>query len=132
MSRGLDAVMLAPGRAGYYGYYTPGVVHICAWPVELEEQYTPSFYEERRGQLDLLGVPCERRGAYVHVGWTEWPVRADQLLFTFLHELGHHHDALTTREGGEANRGEAYAEWYARQYTDLLWTRYQKVFPDPS
>ena len=132
LSRGLDAIVLAPGRTDVYGYYRPGVVHICAWPIELEDQYSLSFYEERRGRLDFLGVPGERRGGHIQVRWTEWTARAHQLLFTFLHELGHHHDALTTKEGGQANRGEAYAEWYARQYTDQLWTRYREAFPDPS
>ncbi len=129
IARELDAIVLAPGRASYYGYYTPGVVHVCAWPNELWEEYSPSFYEERRSNLELLGVPCEEYGGQIRLHWTDWTARADQLLFTFLHELGHHHDALTTKQGGIANRGENYAEWYARQYTDVIWTRYCKVFP---
>ncbi len=46
--------------------------------------------------------------------------------------LGHHHDVVTTKKGGIPNRGEAYAEWYARRYRDTIFERYCKVFPEPS
>jgi len=129
IARELDAIVLAPGRGSHYGYYRPGVVHICAWPDELREDYSPRFYEERRPRIEFLGVPCEKQAGHIRLHWTEWTAGADQLLFTVLHELGHHHDALTTKQGGVANRGENYAERYARQYTDVIWARYCKVFP---
>ena len=60
----------------------------------------------------------------LHSKWTADQARAHQLLCTFLHELGHHHDRMTTKYKQSADRGEKYAESYARRYTELIWDRY--------
>ena len=65
---------------------------------------------------------------YGTLEFTEKTARAHLLLNTFLHELGHHHDALNTKTPRNANRGESYAEEYARNYADVIWNRYAQVF----
>lgn len=67
LSRGLNAVVLAPGEwdtDGYY-HYSPGVVHICAWDEDLWVEYTLEGYERHRGIYERLGVPCEPHKDYV-------------------------------------------------------------------
>ncbi len=46
----------------------------------------------------------------------------------FLHELGHHHDRMTTRSRSQAARGERYAETYANRYAERIWDAYQAEF----
>ena len=46
----------------------------------------------------------------------------------FLHELGHHHDRMTTRSRRGTARGEAYAENYALAYADRIWDGYVDAF----
>lgn len=64
----------------------------------------------------------------VRLRWTEAQARAYQLLHIFFHEFGHHHDRMTTKRQVRGSRGESYAEAYARQYEDLIWDRYLRVF----
>jgi hypothetical protein len=45
-----------------------------------------------------------------------------------LHELGHHHDRMTTRSRRVGCRGEGYAEGYAWEYERLVWDRYLATF----
>ena len=45
-----------------------------------------------------------------------------------LHELGHHHDRITTRSKVRASRGDSYAEQYALRYADRIWDEYFRVF----
>jgi hypothetical protein len=45
-----------------------------------------------------------------------------------LHELGHHHDRMTTRSQRYCGRGESYAEQYALRFADQLWDAYFKAF----
>ena len=51
-----------------------------------------------------------------------------QTLATLLHELGHHHDRMTTKLKRDAVRGESYAEAYAKAYTDRIWSQYREAF----
>jgi len=64
----------------------------------------------------------------VIVRWTETTAKAYQLLHVFLHELGHHHDRMTTRSRSTAARGEPYAETYAERYADRIWDAYEAEF----
>lgn len=57
--------------------------------------------------------------------------RAYQLLHVLLHELGHHHDRMTTKRKQQASRGEAYAERYANHYASTTWERYWEEFGLP-
>ncbi len=46
---------------------------------------------------------------------------AYQLLHVFLHELGHHIDAMALPDRGVCKRGESYAEGWANRTADLIW-----------
>ena len=61
-------------------------------------------------------------------GLDEETVRAYQLLDVLLHELGHHHDRMTTGSQKRPARGETYAEQYAAQYAERIWDAYSAEF----
>ncbi len=128
LSTGLDAIVLAPGEFNTDGYHTTGCVYICAWDQELWQETRLDFFDDHQDIFDRLGLLYERREDYVLCKWSEPTIRAYQLLHILLHELGHHHDRITTRSMAEAARGEPYAEAYARQYADRIWGRYFDVF----
>jgi hypothetical protein len=128
LSVGLNAVVLAPGRWGLYGYHTRGVVHVCAWDEDLWIKLTTEGYEWEHEIFERLGVPCEKNDDEVLCKFTEETARAHQLLATLLHELGHHHDRMTTKYKARSSRGETYAETYARKYAERIWISYQDIF----
>ena len=108
LSKGLRAVILAPGEYNTGGYYqSPGVIAICAWDRELWLEVYGDFFEAHRELFAKLEVPCEATpdGHYV-CQWTESTIRAYQLLHIFLHELGHHHDRMTTKSQRHCCRGD--------------------------
>ena len=125
---GLDAIVLAPGSFYVYGYHTNGVVHVCAWDEDLWLALPRRGYELEREMLGRLGVPCEQRAEDVLCMFNEETARAHQLLGTLLHELGHHHDRMSTRGRARPCRGEPYADEYARTYAERIWVSYQNVF----
>jgi hypothetical protein len=129
---GLESIVLAPGEADAMGYHVAGAVHVCAWEEELWWHDTdPTFYDAHKDVLARLGVASEKRGGRIMCRWTESQARAFQLLDVLLHELGHHHDRITTASRLDAARGESYAEAYARRYADLIWDRYCETFGLP-
>jgi hypothetical protein len=147
---GLDAIVLdsATDCAGWCG---PGVVAVCAWPHGLWDWWPPEMVEEHRDILDLLDVErvaleesAEHRmlrdelaalsvdasslAGQLELRWTEPQARAYQLLHILPHELGHHHDRITSRSRRTAGRGEPYAEAYANRVLDQVWPRYARAF----
>src|SRR2546430_2326530 len=54
--------------------------------------------------------------------------RAIQLLPVLLHDVGNHHDHMTTRPRRSAARGEWFAENYASQYEAQVWNDYLRSF----
>jgi len=125
LSVGLNAIVLAAGTDDAMGWHEPGVVHVCAWEEELWWTDTiPAFVDDHRDVLELLGVIVARRGEKLVTKWTEPQARAFQLLHVLLHELGHHHDRMTTRSQREAARGEAFAEEYARRHEPRIRDEY--------
>lgn len=133
MSRDLDAIVLAQGSCFRDGYHRTGVVHICAWNADWWRESSIEHWEEHRDIWEKLGVPCEEKedefGKFMLCKWTKNTARAYQLLHILTHELGHHHDRITTQSQKKAARGESYAEAYARKYGDLVWERFTKNFP---
>jgi hypothetical protein len=126
---GLDAIVLddATDCAGWCG---PGVVAVCAWPADLWEWWTDSMLAEHRHIIDLLEVervPDPEFGEW-ELRWTEAQARAYQLLHLLPHELGHHHDRITTHRGRYTGRGESYAEAYANRVLEQVWPAYAAVF----
>jgi hypothetical protein len=103
-------------------------VAICAWSTGLWKIYGRSYYDEHRSIIDRLGVESEPVDHRVRVKWTEETARAYQLLHILLHELGHHHDRVTTRSQRAPARGESYAEEYARRYFDRIFDAYRVSF----
>jgi len=141
---GLDAIVLDSAE-DCAGWCAPGVVAVCAWDANLWDWWSPEMEAEHRRILDLLAVervPVDQSAEYreliadlrdlgvsepgapdhVEMRWTEPQARAYQLLHILPHELGHHHDRITTRKGRHASRGEPYAEAYAN-------TVLEQVFP---
>lgn len=129
---GLNAVVLAPGEYKLDGYDTHGVVHVCAWESDLWRIVTCAGYEEHREIWGRLGVPCEpitdEHGAGVLCRWDERTARSYQLLHVLLHELGHHHDRMTTRRQKRCGRGEPFAEAYALRHEEEIWDKYNRAF----
>ena len=132
LSDGLRAVVLAPGDEGGYGFYQfpAGVVEILAWPREMSRFTSAPFWEESQPVLERLGVVSEPpdEDGFRRVLWTPEQAKAFQLVNIFLHELGHHHDRMTSRRQKFCGRGEPYAEDYARKYEAVIWERYQRAF----
>ena len=128
LSRGLNAIVLAPGEHGTNGWHTPGVVGICAWETDLWIDSTVSHYEDHKPIFDRLGVSTHALANGVMCEFTENQARAYQLLHILLHELGHHHDRMTTKSQARASRGEPYAEAYALAYEAQIWECYQEAF----
>ncbi len=128
LSRGLNGIVLAPGDWRIFGYHRPGVVHICAWDKDLWITLSNEGVDQERFFLERFGVACEPNGDEVLCKFSEAAARAHQLLATLLHELGHHHDRMTTRSKSAASRGEGYAEEYAKRYADQIWNRYFETF----
>jgi hypothetical protein len=128
LSKGLNAIVLA-AHTDAMGWHEPGVVHICAWEEGLWWTDTdPDFVEVHDELFELLGVEVESRGGRLLAKWTEEQARAFQLVHVLLHELGHHHDRMTTRSRRESARGEPFAEEYARRYEARIWDDYLDRF----
>ena len=64
----------------------------------------------------------------VELRWTQAQARAYQLLHILPHELGHHHDRMTTHSRRNAARGEPFAEAYAQRVLDRVWPAYARAF----
>ena len=131
LSRGLHAIVLAPGQRRWNGWCARHVVAVCAWNADLwiDFKSTTAFFDDHEPIFQRLNVSMEASDdGYTLCKFTEAQVKAYQLLHILLHELGHHHDRLTTKPGGKPNRGEAYAESYALVYEARIWEQYQEVF----
>ena len=130
LSRGLCWIVLARGDRHSMGYHRPGLVAICAWDARLwDEDLCKHWYWDHVDVLDRLGVQVWKVGPRWVAEWTEDQARAFQLLHVFLHELGHHHDRMTTRTERATARGERYAEQFALELADELWDDFLRVFP---
>ena len=131
LSEGLTTIVLAPGRWSVDGWHRNGVVAVCAWPRTLWDTAERWFYDDHEELFARLGVEVEetRDGAGERrLKWTESQARAYQLLHVLLHELGHHHDRITTQAKWDAARGEPYAERYALRYEARIWGDYLREF----
>lgn len=127
---GLNAIVLSAGCGCCYGrYYHAGVVYLCAWEEKLWVETTRKYYERDLLQLERLEVEVEQTGEDKFIlKFDESSARVFQLLGTLLHELGHHHDRMTTRRQARTGRGEPYAEEYARRYESVIWDAYVRAF----
>ena len=130
LSVGLDAVVLAE-REDCLGWCWNGVVAVCAWERETTLDWDKTFVDEHAEVLDRLGVELEPMdddpdGILCH--FNEASVKGFQLMHILLHELGHHHDRMTTKSKRQIARGESFAEDYANKHADQLWDSYFREF----
>lgn len=132
LSVGLRAILIAPGERNLHGWHRPGIVAVCAWYRDLWYESTKWFHDEHIHVYDQIGLEREEQDdGYVLLKWTVPKVRAFQLLHILLHELGHHHDRMTTRKKRWSARGEDFAENYAVRYADRVWENYIAEFGMP-
>ena len=108
-----------------------GVVAICAWERQHTIDWDTVFVNDHLAILDRLGVELEpmendRNGTWCH--FDDSSIKGFQLMHILLHELGHHHDRMTTKSQMRSARGERFAESYALQYADVLWDAYFREF----
>jgi hypothetical protein len=130
LSKRLRAVILAPGDRTCSGWYrSTGIVAICAWQRDL--WWLTRLSHEDNCLMKKIGLPFEQTPEGYLWKWTESTIRAYQLLDVFLHELGHHHDRMTTKSQRRCCRGENYAEQYALRYAEMIWERYLDRFGMP-
>jgi hypothetical protein len=128
LATGLQVVILDAGEWDTGGWHDSGAIGICAWNRDLWIATLQSHVNEHQRILDRLGVEVRTGKGESMVCWTESTARAYQLLHVFLHELGHHHDRMTTRSKTTSARGEPYAESYANRYADQIWEAYETEF----
>jgi hypothetical protein len=126
---GLDTILLARGSWYCDGWHVPGTVAVCAWEAGLVRTMSPEYHEDHSDIFRRLHVPCRRLDDVGYVAeFSEWGVRSFQLLHILLHELGHHHDRMTSPSRKRATRGERYAEAYARTHEQVVWSHYLRTF----
>lgn len=129
LAKGLKAVVLASGGNGMMGWHDYGVIGICAWERTIRwEDCHPDFYEDHKEIFDKLNVACRPNGDGHIVEFDEASAKAFQLIHIFIHELGHHHDRMTTRSKQGTARGEGYAEDYARRHEDEILKAFRRKF----
>lgn len=148
---GLRAIVLDDADEAM-GWYADGVVAVCSWEQDLWwELADEAWVAEHQAILERLevdrrpltseealdryweGLPRPRhvappRRSFLELRWTEAQARAFQLLHILPHELGHHHDRITSRRQRTLGRGEPYAERYANDVLDALWPTYAGHF----
>lgn len=130
LSAGLDTVLLAGAERSCDGWHVPGLVAICAWEAWSPVVRRRSYVDEHRAIFDRL---CIRRepsadADMLDCHFSENQARAFLLLHVLLHELGHHHDRMTTRSKRAAARGEPFAEAWALENEARVWDRYTRTF----
>ncbi len=128
LSKGLNAIILARSDGGTEGWINSGVIALCAWPRKMWKSYDPQHYLEHKSTLNRLGVRCIKNGNQYECQFTESQIRGYLLLHILLHELGHHHDRMSTKNKNFISRGESYAENYALKYENQIWDAYLKKF----
>lgn len=130
LSKGLSAIVLAAGSQNTLGWHVSGIIGICAWDREIRwTRCYAEFYQEHKSIFEKLNIPCKKgeKGFYT-IEFEEESAKAFQLTHILIHELGHHHDRMTTKSQKSASRGEQYAETYAERYEDSLIHEYLKSF----
>ena len=130
LSIGLDAIILDEGGDAM-GWHWDGVVAVCAWERDYTLDWDTKFVNDHLGILDRLGVelePIEDDPDGTWCYFDDASIKGFQLMHILLHELGHHHDRMTTKSRVQSARGEPFAETYALNYADRLWDAYFQEF----
>jgi hypothetical protein len=123
----LDAVILAEG-GGADGWYSNGVIAICAWEKDKTTSISKEYFNHHKNIFDRLNVEYEIKSTGVICHFNENQIIAYQLLHILLHEFGHHHDRISTKDKKDVPRGEDFAEDYALKYEKVIWNRFFEEF----
>jgi hypothetical protein len=127
---GLDAIVLdTRSDRNVLGWHTPGVVAVCAWERDLWSVADVVFVASAIELLKLLDVEIRRLPDYRYeLRWTAPQARAFQLLDVLPHEIGHHHDRISSTAQRHVGRGEPYAQTHAKRVQDIVWPAYSRAF----
>lgn len=123
-----DAILLAEGDGGCDGWYSNGVVGICAWDKNMTTFANRNYFDDHKELFDRLSLKYEIKTDGVICHFREHQIKAYQLLHILLHEIGHHHDRINTKSRRSIPNGEKYAESYAFKYEKIIWNKYFDVF----
>ena len=126
MSISLNTVLLATGESGCMGWHSYGIVAINAWDRDDEKGWDKGFLLDHSEILDRLDVDYDPGSGKCH--FNDVQAKSFLLMHVLLHELGHHHDRMTTSSQIYSSRGESYAENYAIRYAEEIWDSYFKEF----
>jgi hypothetical protein len=129
VSAGIRAVVLTPGNDHCFGRYNNvGIIKLDAWPKD-EESYIPPRKDWLLRRMAIDEPYCEF--GYV-LSLSRERVRCFLLMGTFLHELGHHIDRISTRSKADASNGEPFAIAYEMRRQQELWDAYCSEFGFPT
>ena len=120
----LDAILLAQGDGWTDGWYSNGVIGICAWDKNMTRSLDKVYFNDHIDLFKRLELEYEIKKDTVICFFNERQIKAYQLLHILLHELGHHHDRINTKSRIYIARGEKYAENYAYKYEKIIWEKY--------
>jgi hypothetical protein len=140
ISEGLHAIVLGDDPHCLGRYDRRGIIYLFSWDKDLIWECDPNFFEEHSSTLLRLGVPSDfQQDDIVPLYFDEKTARAFQLVHVFLHELGHHHDRMTSlqtkgpaaRRRHFSPRGETFAEEWAISMEQVVWQKYKEYFGVP-
>ncbi|MGB0579571.1 MAG: hypothetical protein ACPGVU_07715 [Limisphaerales bacterium] len=135
-SERLERIVLARNddeNDGLYDFYhreKTGAIFLHAWREDLWVEFNPDYFDDHQSIMETLGVAFDRGSDVVNCRLTEAQARAFMLLHVFMHELGHHYDRISQKNGGTC-RGEDYAERFANSRFNELFPAYVRVFGHP-
>jgi hypothetical protein len=114
----------------FYHREETGAIFLNAWPDDLWIELNTGYFDAHAGIFSRFGVSYDRTEKTVLCRFTEAQARAFTLLHVFMHELGHHHDRMRQKHS-DSKRGEDYAERFATNRFEELYSAYVRVFGDP-
>ncbi len=128
VAQGIRAVFLTPGGDDAYGRYNnAGIIKLDAWP----RSGIDPVLDRKRWLLAQIGIDLGslKEGDLVQMNRDQ--ARCFLLLGTFLHEIGHHLDRMSTRSKRDAANGEAVAVAYEHRRQQELYPAYCAEFGVP-
>ena len=137
LSERLERIVLASpnedmeGAHEFYHREETGAIFLHAWAEDLWTELPAPYFDEHQPIFERLGVSYDRLEDTVICRFTGEQARAYTLLHIFLHELGHHHDAIHQNHHG-AKRGEDYAERFALGRFEQMYPDYVRIFGNPA
>jgi hypothetical protein len=129
LSEGLNAIVLTPYDDNSFGRYNElGVIKLSAWPRSLWIELHQDVLPRKQALVERMGVLTEELPWGLLCKFTEPQAKAFQLLGTFLHELGHHCDRMSTRSKVSSSNGEPFALQFEHEWQVKLWEPYCRTF----